>query len=513
MANPRKKPIEMNPQIEDAQIHSPLELPEAAREAYWNGLLQDIDQLRAATATMPFWRLLNVIPPALWEKRLLMYLYRTAPKIKNQVGERSYIEKITQPIDEEYIKQNHGGGSYTLWLNIDRDTNLKQVNFSIDGPPKFKQGQSLVDAEGNLVPITAAAAPTSSAVNGNGPSEVAQAIEATTEANRIAVETVSKGADAAVQLQTRILERAVGLNNKTDSTDKMLELLMNHVLNSKTTQADPMTTALTLMDKLESIIARRLPAESEPKHETPLGEVNTIVEGLTGSPLSDLVKKNTGRTDDTPGWVGLALGVAGKLMDNLPVILERFSQLQQMNFQRALIMQGAGRALPPAQAAPGAQAGPVTAMHVPPAPSFSTTSAPAAAPVATVISPQQPVTANAEPTTPAATSISSDLDNLAQQTIAATNMIAVKFREGYTGEAVAQALDVLYPDLLQQMAPAILKEDQLSVLIDGFPALAACKSNPEWQGFLDSFVDWVRGEMEENTPAPAKMMAVQPATA
>jgi hypothetical protein len=139
--------------IEENSILSPIEVPEQERDAYWNGLLSDLDLLRASIATIEFFPLLRALPRALWEKRVLVYLYRTSPKVKNQAGDRAYIEKISRPFDEDYIKENHGGGSYIAYLNLDRETQLKQTSFSIDGPPKLLPGQTIVDQAGNVLPM------------------------------------------------------------------------------------------------------------------------------------------------------------------------------------------------------------------------------------------------------------------------------------------------------------------------------------------------------------------------
>ena len=69
--------------VEDGSIISPLAVPAEQRDSYWNGLLEDPEALKAALATTEFFPLLHAIPPALWEKRLIVYLYRTEPKIKN----------------------------------------------------------------------------------------------------------------------------------------------------------------------------------------------------------------------------------------------------------------------------------------------------------------------------------------------------------------------------------------------------------------------------------------------
>lgn len=65
--------------------------------------------------------------------RLLCYVYRTYPIINTRKFDPTapkHIEKISQPFDEEYIKERHGGGKYLFTL-IDTDAKSKIGNSNI----------------------------------------------------------------------------------------------------------------------------------------------------------------------------------------------------------------------------------------------------------------------------------------------------------------------------------------------------------------------------------------------
>lgn len=470
----RRKPAErtaVEEAVSEGSIISPLEVSAADRDAYWNGLFEDPDQLRAATSTTEFFPLLHAIPLALWEKRLMVYIYRTAPKVKNQAGERAFIEKIAHAFDEEYVKANHGGGSYICYLNLDRETQLKQCTFSIDGPPKFLPGQTLVDSQGN--PIAPAVPPPAETK-----SELSQAIAATADANKIGLELIAKGSESAIEMQQRVFEKAAGLSGN-NGNDKLLELLIAHVFDKP--KEDPTVTALTLMDKLESIIARRMPAEPPAEKETPLSETLEVVSQLTGGQsLPDLIAKKNSRAGDD--WVSLAIGAAAKLIENGPTMLQQIFQNQERQFQRQLALAqfraGHPSPQPGAPIVPAAMPGPPTIPVVP--------ARVHEAPPAPFV-PAAPVPGNGAEVIP----MSADIGT---QIMLMVRMVREKFAAGYSGSAVAQALDVMFPDLFDSIAPTVLNEQEMDKFIASMPDLQSLTSEGEWPEFRADFVQFVRDE-------------------
>lgn len=455
--------------VDGQSIPSPLNIPEDMRDPYWNGLLQDPDALRAAIGTVEFFPLLKALPKALWDSRLLIYLYRTAPKVKNQAGDKSYIDKITHPIDEDWIKENHGGGSYLCYLNMDRDTRLKQYSFSIDAPMKPLNGQMFVDGAGNVIPISQ---PAPAAQPSSTQSEVAQAIAATSEAQRIGMEVIAKGTEQALELQNKVMEKSLGISGN-GREDKLFELLIT----SLKPAGDPTLTALTLLEKIESIAAKRNPQPEPAQPATPLSETLAVVNELTGgTSLPDLLKGTAGRRGPDNEWISVAIGAGTKLIENLPNILAQVFANQERNFQRQLYLAQlrAGQQPP---ALPGTT-GVVTSVTPPGA----RVAAPPPAPFVPAV-PEIPATT--QPSDPASS------------VPAMVALIRDKFTSGYSGAAVAQALDVLYPDLLEMIAPTVLDETELRKFLSAIPELIPCIATPEWAEFEADFVSFVRDEFSD----------------
>lgn len=88
----------------------------------------------AANDHVGFFELMDLIPSQAWEDSLLIYLYRLDPPVANKSGEKKYICRYSQPIDEETIKAQHGGGKYHAILKRGTDT-IKNAKFSIQGEP------------------------------------------------------------------------------------------------------------------------------------------------------------------------------------------------------------------------------------------------------------------------------------------------------------------------------------------------------------------------------------------
>lgn len=498
MPRNRKQRSEVSQEVIDTatlehSLPSPLEIAREERDSYWNGLLEDFNQLRQSIATVEFWPLLQAIPPALWEKRLIVYVYRTAPKVKNQAGEKAYIEKIAHAFDEEYIKANHGGGSYLCYLNVDSEENLKQISFTIDGPPKFMPGQTLVDAQGNPIPQPAA----------EKTSDVSDAIRATTDANRAGMEIMQKGTEAAIEMQQKIFEKAAGLSNN-GREDKLLEILLTKAFD-KAPAADPMTTALTMMDKLETIISRRM-GDANPKTEgAPISEQLSIVHELSGGKtLGELISGGSTKKTGTEDLIAIGLQAAAQLVEKLPLIIQQIGVNRENEFRRQLyIAQTRGNALPPAAtAAPGVTG--VTNAPGATAPGGPRVAAAPAAPFVPAEFPTAPAGDNVVPISDGAAM------DLGAQINTICKLIRQKFEAGYTGSAVAQTIDVLFPDIFASIHPTILNDADMTKFVMSMPDLAQLTQVPEWAEFRADFVQFVREEFAEDLApgdGPAKPMA------
>jgi hypothetical protein len=482
-------------------IVSPLAVPESQRESYWNGLLADVDQLRAAIATVEFFALLRAMPPALWEKRCLVYLYRTAPKVRNQSGEKSYIDKIARPFDEDFIKENHGGGSYLCYLNLDRETQLKQISFAIDGPPKMLPGQVLVDAAGNTIPVAPTPAQTER-------SQMAEAISATQDAQRASVKILEDSSAAALEMQSKVYEKSLGVLGGAGNTEsKLLEKLVDRALAPPTAAADPLTMALTLMEKLDGIIARRNPQPEarEPASAGALTEQLGLVETITGRSIQDILAPGKSSAND---WINTAIAAGVKLIETMPTLMSQFMTNQERQFQRQMefARMRAGQ--------PGA-----TPMPELPATFATQPGARVAPPPATAFTGQTiPFPANGAASTTTEPPVIIDTDVPMDPTQAVpimAKLIQTKFQQGYSGEAVAQTLDVMFAGLLEQIAPVVLDENELRKFLTSIPDLLPLLGDKEWPEFQAGFVEFVRDEYAEtlpaNGPAPGEKKPIMPA--
>lgn len=62
---------------------------------------------------------LNLLTPQMWN-RMYIYLYRTFPVIVRQLSNPenpNYIDVLSEPFTEQTIREKHGGGKYSFWVN------------------------------------------------------------------------------------------------------------------------------------------------------------------------------------------------------------------------------------------------------------------------------------------------------------------------------------------------------------------------------------------------------------
>jgi hypothetical protein len=486
-----------------SEIIPPHQVPQEEREAYWQGLLQNLSGLRAAIATTEFFPLLRAIPKALWERRLFVYLYRTHPKVKNSDKIR-YIDKIAEPIDEAWVKENHGGGGYTAYLNLDGEDQLKQISFMIDGAPKFQPGQVLVDEQGN--PLSSSAAKPAESER----SDLAQVLEASRESNKAALE----GASQIVEIGGELLKKQLGLTPPPENKlqDRLLEILLTRTL-EKEPAADPMTLALTLMERFESIIAKRSPVPSDdaPEKETKLNETIDTIKELTGvENLRDLWKKADKVTDNSYGWVGPVVGAAQSFFQQLPLILHQMAENRRLEFERAVYLrstQQPGAAAAPAPShllapapAPAPPAQQVAQRHpampqpgpIPVAPGQRIP--PASAPAAPPLFP-------AEPQAHTVTSTGSvDIGTLLQATV---QMIQMGFRrDPYSGEETAAAVAFHFSNEIESLGiqKFISDQQEMHTFVLGHPELATLSQDARWKEFEEEFVGYMADRFDVAGP-------------
>jgi hypothetical protein len=79
-----------------------------------NGDAGKIEQPPAQAERIDFFDLLQQYEPGDW-KHLKIYVYRCWPRIEKQ-EDTHYLTVISQPIDQEWVKQTFGSGRYQLLL-------------------------------------------------------------------------------------------------------------------------------------------------------------------------------------------------------------------------------------------------------------------------------------------------------------------------------------------------------------------------------------------------------------
>src|SRR4051812_41651080 len=106
MPKPKKSTHAQNENTDEEISLVPLsDIPKKEKDAYWLELVNDLTMLREVTKPIPFFALLNEFPPAMWEKHLMIYIYRLDPEVRNRGGEKKYIQRVTWAIDEEWVKE------------------------------------------------------------------------------------------------------------------------------------------------------------------------------------------------------------------------------------------------------------------------------------------------------------------------------------------------------------------------------------------------------------------------
>jgi hypothetical protein len=456
----------------------PSDVPKDEKSVYWLNLIQDLTAFRDAVKTEPFFDLLPQLPEALWEKHLMGYLYRLDPAVRNAKGQDSYIGRFTFPIDEEYVKEKHGGGKYLIYLKCGKES-IKEKIFSIDGPPKFIQGQTLVDSTGQ--PISATPAPTPTATNGR--SEVAQVLEAASAASKVQAEIMSSGMESALALQTKLTERSLGLNEPQQSTTE--SKIMDRVLDRAFTppQMDPMVLEL-FRAGIEALKAKNNPEPVLAREDSSVNTIESLKDLFGVENIGELGKRLWGKAPEIESpWLA---EVAKSVLTQLPSILDRWAAIQQQNFERMLIMSG--------RAQPGAgPARTLAATNVQP-PQPPSRFAPYGQPTAT-----SPINTSQEVPRNGHDSQIADIQSMVPVLI---EKICNGFDRQFEGALVAASLDLDYPTMLPTLAGLLTNPEALKQFIQTVPQLAERSKDPEWPIFQEEFLGYVTDQYapEQATP-------------
>ena len=496
---PRKATQRQEPSMPDVLV--PLsEIPEHQRGAYEIEAINDPDMFQKILSNENFFEMIAGFPDAWWSGgRLSMYLYRhendDGLMIKNPVGEGNYIKPvIRQPVDRDWIANRNGGGKYQLWLNLSSpnpanpakniSTTVKKYTFRIDGPPMVKEGQ-VIELGGKPVSVGGAApAP----VNDGG-STIDKVIDANTRANESSMEIVTKASTTAIEMVREQSRAASAPPAANPIQDKLMEAIID-----KAFAAPVAPPANPLNDKLMEILMQRAFGEKEePEHkETPLEQVDTIVQQVTGKTLADVARGNKAAPESEYGWVAPVADFGVKALAMLPNILNQMRQAKEEDFRRAIYLENLrnGKA--------------------------NNTAPPAAQSAAAQLPPAQPQTQE-QPQAP---------PDRAQTVTMIVHRICQGFdRHRDLGSDIGATIAVEFGDLIEAhgLEPALADPKKMEAVLTEFPhlamLLAARVTDARWRVFepdlLGYFRDrWGTGEDDdEERPGPKAVDAPKPPAA
>jgi hypothetical protein len=195
-----------------------------------------------------------------WSDKLL-YVYRTRPMSVNKItGNHNYIDKLGESIDEEWLKQTYGGGTFKLILNGANPTrNLATGYAKIPGDPILRTDETLVTPQekengakvgqgssaDDVLKILGAA---KDLVGKERPQD-----DPTGKALTQALDLVATGAKKGMEIS------ALEASNKSMSIEKIFEL----ALQAREPKEDPMLKSLIL-----PVLRRALEPPAAPKEKT-----------------------------------------------------------------------------------------------------------------------------------------------------------------------------------------------------------------------------------------------------
>jgi hypothetical protein len=393
-----------------------------------------------------FFDLLRELPAGAWDQ-LSLYMYRLEPAVNNRQGDKKYITCIAQPIDQDWVKNNHGGGKYYAILKHDTNT-VREHKFWIEGEPKLIEGQTLKNP-----PL--AATPQSDLA-----SVVKQVIEATKGDSKHAdagVDILKKAFTDGLELQKTITTANLGSATGNALTDKLLEKAIEK-MNAPPAAPASLTEQLAVVKEIAKIM-RPDNSDRDDRRQNPVSELSLVKDLLGVDSLKELIDVRSKGNSEQPWWVGLI----STAIDKLPMVLTQVQQMSQQAFERALI---AHRAMgtPGALMPPGGM-GSVPSRPIP-SPGMTT---PAPAPGGSAAIPQEMVA------------------GLIGQIVRA-------YDGGYPGDMAAAHVSLAFPDLVEALKPVLTDSAQLGSFVQQIPELAERSREPEWAEFQDEFIQELLGE-------------------
>ena len=424
-------------------------------------MIENPEEFRAAISGEDFFPMIKEFPKAWWGSRLSLTVYRMEDDdglmIKNGPGKPKKLRTWFQCVTDEDIAKTFGGGKYQVYLQLDSKTTLRQETFEMDkgawGPPKVAPGQ-IVEIDGKPVQVGVAA--TSAAPER---SDVAAGIEAATEAGKQGMELLT---DATKQVVAMVRDQAAAAAPQKSSVGELTEIVTLVKALSPPHPQDSTATALAMLDKLDSIIARRNPKQAEAPEpvDPPIDRAIELLERVSGKDLADILKggnRSNPAPEPTPPWLGIVLGVAEKFFAVAPQLMAQAASAREREFQRQVWL----RTAQPGQAPPAQLAAPEP----------------------------QPTAPAADPSAPPATLNPADLLGHVIQ------MVQHGFRNNpHSGAETAAALAFNFGPQLESTGLVREMADEANVgrLAAGHPALAPLATDARWPEFMHEFVEYMQ---------------------
>lgn len=412
----------------------------------WIGLCEDDNT--------EFFDLLQSLPERAWDQ-LTIYMYRLEPAITNKQGEPKYIDVMSSPITQDYVKKVYGGGKYEAYLKYGRDT-LRKHKFWIDGAailqPGQKPGQRM---NGEIIGIdTASPAPARSSELADVVRQVIEATGGNKNAENAGIAIMQKSFTDGITLNNEIIRQQIGSKTGSSLGDTLLEKLLARLdAPPPTPVRDPMMEKL-MEAAITSFTRKENPRtqESAPAGTDSIASLGLIKDLFGAESLGELVEMvKGGRQQEQPWWAGPIM----KLIENAPTLLSQYSAMQQDAFQRAFVAHNATRGALPA----GIQSTTIPAAQ--------------AAPLPGVIPAQA-------------------IPGSQQELEAFVGSILKAWERGFGGWETAAALDLQFPEAIDSMMPILSDPAVLSNFIAQVPPLAALTQDPEWAEFQKDFLSYMQ---------------------
>lgn len=443
---------------------------------------------------LPFFDYMARLTEREWEDRMV-YLYRQGPAVQNK-GATKYLEKISHGFDEEYVKQNHGGGKYlAVMKNQATDARERSHSFEIGGQPKFLEGQVLVNPPPQT-PATAVAAPQEA-----GLVEVLKQVLARLQEKNPSQEEAIKVAFATIgqayQLSLDTLGSTAKLHAASPTGSPIADQLLTAFIGKM--KENPEKTA-SFTERLAETreLLKLLRPEEPPAQQDPM-EMLTKIKDVFGLDFKDAAARGGGGPGD---WRNMLAAAGVELLSKAPTMFREWSQLRQkeievagLNAQARLLHVQHGGSFGPSALGVNRQPGPGPTPGA--RPFIVGSPAPASAAAAGPGSPLPVSFAPTEPEVVPPTAGESAFDPILR-------LIANCYVEGDGGDAAALVVRRAAPNIAASFVPFLRNFAQVKLFALQNPILVEIAQDADFDDFMKEFIQ------EMTAPGSAAIVDVVP---